>query len=63
MGGRRGRPRVERLALEMALHEGTEQHALESELDALRRDWQEAEEIAAIADGILTPLPDHATAK
>ena len=50
-------PRVQRLALEMSLHEESEQRALEGELEVLRRDWQEAEEIAAIADGELTPLP------
>jgi hypothetical protein len=50
-------PRVERLALEMSLHEESEQHALDGELAALQRDWQEAEEIAAIADGELTPTP------
>jgi len=50
-------PRVQRLALEMSLHEDSEQRALEGELESLRRDWQEAEEIAAIADGELTPLP------
>jgi hypothetical protein len=50
-------PRVQRLALEMSLHEESEQRALEGELESLRRDWQEAEEIAAIADGELTPMP------
>lgn len=50
-------PRVQRLALEMSLHEESEQRALEGELEALRRDWREAEEIAAIADGELTPMP------
>jgi hypothetical protein len=43
-------PRIYRLALEMSLHESSEQHALEQELAALERDWREAEEIAAIAD-------------
>lgn len=43
-------PRVYRLALEMSLHESSEQHALEQELATLERDWREAEEIAAIAD-------------
>ena len=50
-------PQVQRLALEMSLHEESEQRALEGELESLRRDWQEAEEIAAIADGMLTPTP------
>jgi hypothetical protein len=43
-------PRVYRLALEMSLHERSEQYALEQEMAALERDWREAEEIAAIAD-------------
>jgi hypothetical protein len=46
---------VHRLALEMALHEQSEQHALDEELASLERDWREAEEIAAIADNLLTP--------
>jgi hypothetical protein len=48
-------PRVQRLALEMSLHEASEQHALDEELESLERAWREAEEIAAIADGLLTP--------
>lgn len=47
-------PRVHRLALEMSLHESSEELALDDELVTLERDWREAEEIAAIADGILT---------
>ena len=47
----------ERLALEMAVHEESERRAFEGELQALETAWREAEEIAAIADGILTPLP------
>jgi hypothetical protein len=46
-----------RLALEMSLHETSEQLALDEELASLERAWREAEEIAAIADGVLTPLP------
>jgi hypothetical protein len=46
-----------RLALEMALHETSEQTALDQELALLERAWREAEEIAAIADGELTPMP------
>jgi len=45
-----------RLALEMSLHETSEQLALDEELASLQRAWREAEEIAAIADGELTPL-------
>jgi hypothetical protein len=47
-------PGVYRLALEMALHESSEQFALDHELATLERDWREAEEIAAIADNLLT---------
>lgn len=49
-------PPVSRLALEMSLHESSEQRALGAELATLERDWREAEEIAAIADGMLTPV-------
>jgi hypothetical protein len=45
-------PREQRLALEMALHESTEQAALEGELAILEAAWREAEEIAAIADNL-----------
>jgi hypothetical protein len=45
----------DRLALEMALHEDTEMRALQGELQALERAWREADEIAAIADGIVIP--------
>ena len=44
-----------RLALEMASHEDTERRALEGELHLLESAWREAEEIAAIADGLLLP--------
>ena len=46
----------ERLALEMAIHEETERRACEGELAALQVAWAEAEEIASIVDGMLTPL-------
>jgi hypothetical protein len=39
----------------MAAHEESERRALEGELAELERAWQEAEEIAAIADGLLLP--------
>ena len=39
----------------MALHEDTERAALEGDLAALARAWEEAEEIAAIADNLLLP--------
>ena len=48
-------PRTQRLALEMALHEDTEQRALEGELAILEAAWREAEEIAAIADEMFVP--------
>ena len=44
-----------RLALEMALHETTEQRAIDGELVALEAAWKEAEEIAGIADDLLLP--------
>ena len=44
-----------RLALEMALHEQSERVALEGELAPLVAAWREAEEIAGIADRLLTP--------
>jgi hypothetical protein len=48
---------ADRLALEMALHEEAEHRALRGELRALEEAWRDAEEIAAIADGLLTPSP------
>lgn len=50
-----------RLALEMAAHEEQERRALEGELRELEAAWQQAEEIAAIADDLL--LPDGVGAK
>ena len=41
---------MDRLALEMAANEDIERRALLGELDALHAAWQDAEEIAAIAD-------------
>jgi hypothetical protein len=43
------------LALEMALHEEQERHALEGELAELEAAWREAEEIGSIADSLLLP--------
>jgi hypothetical protein len=54
---RSGVPQPDRqvsLAMEMALHQGAEQQAMEGELAALTEMWRQAEEIAAIADA----LPD-----
>ncbi|NUS95948.1 MAG: hypothetical protein HOQ11_00915, partial [Gemmatimonadaceae bacterium] len=48
-------PAEVRLALEMSAHEETERRALEGELATLRTEWEEAEEIAAIADDLLVP--------
>lgn len=47
-----------RLALEMALHEGSERAAMEGELTALRAAWREAEEIARIADALPGEPPE-----
>ena len=47
-------PKVERLAIEMALQEDGERRAMEGELADLERAWKQAEEIAAIADNLLT---------
>lgn len=47
-------PKIDALALEMALNEESERRALEGELAALEAAWREAEEIASIADR----LPD-----
>jgi hypothetical protein len=46
---------VQRLALEMALHEEAERAALQGELAALEAAWREAEEIAGISDSLLVP--------
>jgi hypothetical protein len=48
-------PRSASLAIEMALHEEQERHALEGELAELELAWREAEEIGAIADSLLLP--------
>jgi hypothetical protein len=39
----------------MAAHEEQERRAMEGELAELERAWQDAEEIAAIADDLLLP--------
>jgi hypothetical protein len=44
-----------RLALEMSSHEDAERRALHGELSLLESAWRDAEEIAAIADGLLLP--------
>ena len=50
-----GLSRVDRLALEMSLHEEAERRAMQGELAMLTRAWKEAEEIAGIADDLLLP--------
>lgn len=54
-GGLLGLTGTDRLALEMALHEEAEDRALQGELAELELAWRDAEEIAAIADDLLTP--------
>jgi hypothetical protein len=45
----------------MALHEEAELRALQGELSELARAWRDAEEIAAIADGLLiSPATEEA---
>jgi hypothetical protein len=44
-----------RLAMEMAAHEEREQQAMQGDLVELELAWQEAEEVAQIADGLLLP--------
>lgn len=46
---------LERLALEISLHEELERRALDGELYGLEQAWRAAEEIAAIADRLLVP--------
>ncbi len=46
---------VDRLGLEMALHEEGERRAMEGELTLLEAAWKDAEEIAAIADDMFLP--------
>ena len=48
-------PVITRLALEMSMHEQSEQRAIEGELADLEAAWREAEEIAGIADNLLLP--------
>jgi hypothetical protein len=50
-----------RLALEMGAHEDRERAALAGELEALRLAWEEAEEVARIADELTVPDRVRAT--
>ena len=45
----------ERLALEMSVHEEEERRFLEQEIGPLEAAWRDAEEVAKIADDLLTP--------
>jgi hypothetical protein len=45
------------IALEIAANENSEQRLLELELSELEVHWEQEEELAAIIDGELTPLP------
>jgi hypothetical protein len=46
---------VDRLALEMALHDDQEREALDGEMRALEDAWRDAESLATIADGLGLP--------
>lgn len=48
-------PIAARLAFEMAINEDAERRALNGELASLEAAWREAEEVAAVADGLLVP--------
>jgi hypothetical protein len=54
-GGLRWLSTEDRLAIEMAVHEENERAAMEGELELFEMAWQDAEEIAAIADNLLIP--------
>jgi hypothetical protein len=54
-GSLAGLPDDVRLAVEMATQEQSEREALEGELKALEAMWQQAEEIAGIADNLFVP--------
>lgn len=46
---------IDRLGLEMALHEDAERRAMTGELALLEHAWRDAEEVAAIADDMFLP--------
>ncbi len=52
-------PPEQRIALEMLLHEADERRAMAGELGDLYARWQDAERVAKVADGELTPLPSN----
>jgi hypothetical protein len=49
--------RTESIALEIALNDDAERRLLELELDQLEARWREEEQLAAIVDNELTPVP------
>ena len=49
--------RTQAIALEISLNDETERRLLQMELAELEARWKEAEKIAEIADGLLTPTP------
>ncbi len=51
------RNRTRSIALEIALNDEVERRLLEAELEELETRWREEEQLAAIVDGELTPLP------
>ncbi len=58
--GALGLTATERIALEIAVHEGAERQAMQGELTALEAAWKDAEEIAAIADDMFLDAPGGA---
>lgn len=54
---RKKQNRTDAIALEIALNDDAERRLLELELAALEERWREEEELAAIVDGELTPMP------
>jgi hypothetical protein len=55
LDGKKNRTRS--IALEIALNDEVERRLLEAELEELEARWREEEQLAAIVDGELTPLP------
>jgi hypothetical protein len=53
-------PTPMRLALEMVLHDDDERRAMEGQLAELEQRWRDAEQIASIADSLLTPADTEA---
>lgn len=53
-----GLTQTERLALEIAVHEDAEKQMIRSELVSLEAAWRDAEEIAAISDGLFLKVDE-----